>query len=108
MPYRSQVLVARPVRLGAFALNASQLQQVDAFEPFVPAGDGALPEGFRRDGEMILRVDPTPPKPGDLRLGFRGGRVHTWRVIGRQAGHGLDAPRATHGHVIHPSGSKKL
>src|SRR3546814_15323427 len=70
MPYRSQVLDARPVRLGAFALNASQLQQVDAFEPFFPAGDGALPEGLRRDGAMILRGNPTTPKAGDLRIGI--------------------------------------
>src|SRR3546814_13017245 len=94
MPYRSQVLVAGPVRLGAVALNASQLQQVDAFEPFVPAGDGALPEGFRRDGEMILRGDPTTPKAGDLRIGFRAVPVQALIVIARTDGAGLVAYRA--------------
>src|SRR3546814_9558016 len=49
---------------------------------------------------MILRGDPTTPKAGDLRIGFRAVPVQALSVIARQAGDGLAAYRAANGHVI--------
>lgn len=100
MPYRGQVVDARPVKLGAFTLDPAQLRQIDAFEPLAPTADRALPAGFRRDGDLVLRGDPQSPQIGDLRITFRAVPAQTVSVVARQSGGGLAAYRAPNGHVI--------
>ena len=100
MPYRSQTLDARPVRLGAFALDPAQVRRITDFEPLATPGDAALPDGFRRDGETIVRGTPDTPQVGDLRITFQAVPVQTVSVVARQTADGLTAYRAPNGHVI--------
>ncbi|MEQ8815655.1 MAG: TMEM43 family protein [Thalassobaculum sp.] len=100
LPYRSQTLDARPVRLGAYTLGESQIRQIDDFEPLPVDGDAALPAGFRRDGEAIVRGAPESPQVGDLRILFQAVPAQTVSVVARQAAGGLTAYRAANGHVI--------
>lgn len=100
MPYRSQILDARPVKLGAFTLDATQVQQLDAFEPLPATAGGTLPSGYRVDGEAIVRGSPENPQVGDLRITFRAVPAQTVSVVARQTAGGLAAFRATNGHVI--------
>lgn len=100
MPYRGQVLNARPVKLGAFTLSASEVEQINAFERLAPGGAGTLPPGFRWDGEQIVRGASDAPQVGDLRISFRAVPAQTISVVALQSGDGLTPYHGANGRTI--------
>lgn len=100
MPYRGQVLDARPVKLGAFTLDASQVRQIDSFEALPPV-DVPLPSGFRWLGDSLYRGDSADnPRIGDLRVRFQVVRAQMVTVVAQQVGGALTAYHGAHDHVI--------
>lgn len=91
MPYRSQIIDAHLVKLGAFTLDASEVRQIDAFEPLTLEGGGTAnpPRGFRWNGEQFVRGSPDSPQIGDLRVGFRAVRAQPISVVALQSAGGL-------------------
>lgn len=100
MPYRGQVLDARPVKLGAFTLDTSQVRQIDSFEPLPPA-DVPLPAGFRWLGDSLYRGESADtPRIGDVRVRFRVVRAQMVTVVAQQVGGALTAHHGARDHVI--------
>lgn len=101
MPYRSQVTNAHPVKLGAFTLDASEVRQIDAFEPIASEDGGTdLPPGFRWVGEQLVRGVSDSPQVGDLRVSFRIVRAQTISVVALQSAGGLTPYHGSNGWDI--------
>ncbi|CAA6605496.1 conserved membrane hypothetical protein [Rhodospirillaceae bacterium LM-1] len=88
MPYQGKVFDVKNARLGGFALDQSQIEQLSDFELLaVEAEDGKLPRGFRWEGEYLFRgKTPDQPQIGDLRVAFHSVPVQTISVIAQQRG----------------------
>lgn len=99
MPYTGQTLDARPVKLGAFTLDPSEVRQIGGFEAVAP-GEGPFPAGFRTDGDAVVRGDPSNPRVGDLRVTFEAVPAQALSVVARQVGDGLAVYRSANGHEI--------
>lgn len=105
MPFRSRIVTAEEVSLGAFTLSPGLVQRIGNWEPLPIRSTSGLPDSLRgrarlhRDG-LYLGPDPAAPRVGDLRISFRqvpGGVVS---VVARQAGGGLSAYQTRSGGSI--------
>lgn len=95
MPYRTTVFDADGAKLGAFALDKSQLHKLDNFVVLAlqaESGKNRLPQGFRRHGDTLYRgADPQDPALGDLRISFRVVEAQPISVVAAQLSGGLTA-----------------
>ncbi|HLY55046.1 MAG TPA: TMEM43 family protein [Stellaceae bacterium] len=100
MPVRSETFDGGDVKLGAYRLEPSVLDQVDAFKPFDGSG-GEAPAGWRRDGDEFYHgAGPGSPAIGDVRVRFTAVPGQTISVVAKLAGGALVEYRDPDGYRI--------
>lgn len=96
MPFRTMVIQARDVSLGAFKLSAPLVAQMEDQKPITldARQRGSLPAALRRDlknqGQGYDRGDPAYPRVGDLRIRFYAVEPGPVSVLARQSGENLE------------------
>jgi hypothetical protein len=98
MPVESTTTNADGVRLGAYRIAPSLLQEVTAFTPFEPQ---TAPAGYQKIGEFLYRArEIDDPAVGNLRVGFRGVPAQTMTVIAALAAGNLAPFHGANGYRI--------
>ncbi|MBP2316791.1 TMEM43 family protein [Azospirillum soli] len=101
MTYQGATIDARGAKLGAFALDQSQIRQIDDYERLAPDPAAALPPGFQWVGEQLYRgASPDAPQIGDLRVTFRVVPAQTLSVVAAQMNGGLAGFAGVRGQTI--------
>lgn len=90
-PVSSRTITAVEGRLGAYALNADVLAEIDEWSGYaVPAGAVATDARFRRDGDgFYLGENRGSPRIGDVRVSFRIIPEGEYTFVAQQSGQGL-------------------
>lgn len=101
MTYQGATIEARGAKLGAFALDQSQIRQISDYERLAPDLAAALPPGFQWVGEQLYRgASPDAPQIGDLRVSFRVVPAQTVSVVAAQMNGGLAGFAGARGQTI--------
>ncbi|NEV61369.1 TMEM43 family protein [Thiorhodococcus minor] len=99
MPYESQTAQAARVTLGAFALAARFVSQMDAFEPLNVAMSDRVPAGFSSHAGGYYRGSPASPQIGDIRVAFAVVDPMDVSAIGRQRGDAITTATMARGSI---------
>lgn len=101
MTHQGLTVDAREATLGAFKLDRSQIEQIDAFERLPPTPAAALPNGFRWEGDYAYRgTSFDQPEIGDLRVSFDVVPADVLSVVAAQHGDRLTGFVGERNHII--------
>lgn len=106
MPYRSQVLTASAVRVGAFRLTDAFVSQINEFAvyPLSPqtyaAMDGSLRRSFKLNGAEYFHGDPANLQVGALRIRYAVVKPMTVSIVGRQENDTIGTYRTRNGNIM--------
>lgn len=101
--------IQRAARLGAFALNPTQVNGLGVSRPLpverfdraaLQKAIGQAAAGQPVDGRIYIGVDPTRPRLGDLRISYEVVSTPDATVVARQAGAGFAAYTTSNGRSI--------
>jgi hypothetical protein len=97
----STTIDSTDVRLGAYRVDPSVLDNVSEFAPFDPPQNATLPAGYRRENGVLYRGrDSGNPAIGDIRIRYTAVSSQTMSVVAAQAGGVLTRYRAANGYQI--------
>ena len=83
MPLRSQSFDANPVKIGAFTLDKSLVQDLTNFEAVETLTQA--PAGYRVQGNLLYRgVNPDQPVLGDVRVTYSAIAAQTYSIAAQQ------------------------
>jgi len=83
MPLKSQTFDANPVKIGAFTLDKSLVQDLTNFEPLETLSKA--PAGYSVQGNMLYKgVNPDQPTLGDVRITYRAIAPQTYSIAAQQ------------------------
>jgi hypothetical protein len=98
MSVTSATIDGGDVKLGAYRVDPSLLNNVTAFKPFAPS---TLPDGYQNLGDVLYRSQsPSNPAVGDIRITYTAVPAQTMSVVA-MATSGVLAPyRGTAGYQV--------
>lgn len=83
MPLKSQTFDANPVKIGAFTLDKSLVQDLTNFEAVETLTQA--PAGYRVQGNMLYKgANPDQPALGDVRVTYRAIAAQTYSIAAQQ------------------------
>jgi hypothetical protein len=83
MPLKSQTFDANPVKIGAFTLDKSLVQDLTNFEPLETLTQA--PAGYRVLGNLLYKgVNPDQPVLGDVRVTYSAIAAQTYSIAAQQ------------------------
>jgi hypothetical protein len=83
MPLKSQTFDANPVKIGAFTLDKSLVQDLTNFEPLETLTQA--PAGYRVLGNLVYKgVNPDQPVLGDVRVTYSAIAAQTYSIAAQQ------------------------
>ena len=83
MPLKSQTFDANPVKIGAFTLDKSLVQDLTNFEAVETLTQA--PAGYRVQGNMLYKgANPNQPILGDVRVSYRAIAAQTYSIAAQQ------------------------
>jgi hypothetical protein len=83
MPLKSQTFDANPVKIGAFTLDKSLVQDLTNFEAVETLTQA--PAGYRVQGNMLYKgVNPDQPALGDVRVTYSAIAAQTYSIAAQQ------------------------
>ena len=83
MPLKSQTFDANPVKIGAFTLDKSLVQDLTNFEAVETLTQA--PAGYRVQGNMLYKgANPDQPILGDVRVSYRAIAAQTYSIAAQQ------------------------
>jgi len=83
MPLKSQTFDANPVKIGAFTLEKSLVQDLTNFEAVETLTQA--PAGYRVQGNMLYKgANPDQPALGDVRVTYRAIAAQTYSIAAQQ------------------------
>lgn len=101
MRYESRTERAANVSLGAYALSASQIADLDKSEPLrLSSLLGNVPGAKLHDGHVYIGADPASPSVGDTRVEFTVVRPGPVSVVAQQAGSSFSPYQAKAGGQV--------
>jgi hypothetical protein len=101
MAVRSATIDSQDVRLGAYKVDRAVLDAVSAFTTLDPGQATNLPQGYRKDGDMLYRgADPNAPAIGDVRIHYKAVTAQTMSVVAAQANGSLAPFSDSNGYKI--------
>ena len=99
MPLRSATFDGTDVKLGAYKVDPSVLNKLNAFSPL--RADAPPPPGYQVSGDGFYRgQSPSQPAVGDVRVSFTAVPAQTVSIAAGEASGTLTAYRDTNGYTI--------
>ena len=99
MPLRSATFDATSITLGAYALDPSFIEKIDAFEN--ASDSDKPPAGYQRFADALYQSkNPSQPEIGDLRITYQAAIAKDYSIVAKQSKGSLVPYKDQSGYVI--------